>query len=130
MPVDFVRWSAHGEARELSTSSIGLMPLSDDDWTRGKGGFKLLQYMAAGLPAVASPVGVNREIVEEGETGFLAANSAEWEAALRSLLRDPERARRMGRAARRRVEERYEKSIVSRRLVDLYRRTIAIRGGS
>ena len=80
IPVEFVRWSAESEARELAACDIGLMPLSDDDWTRGKGGFKLLQYMAARLPTVASPVGVNREIVAEGETGFLAADSSGWES--------------------------------------------------
>ncbi len=106
------------------------MPLSDDDWTRGKGGFKLLQYMAARLPTVASPVGVNREIVAEGETGFLAADSAGWERSLRTLLQHPVRARAMGEAGRRRVEERYERSIASRRLVELYRLAIAIPGGS
>ncbi len=97
------------------------MPLNDDAWTRGKGGFKLLQYMAAGLPCVASAVGINSEIVVEGATGFLPATLAEWEEALRQLLSDPERRRRFGQAGRRRVEERYERSIVSRRLVELYR---------
>jgi glycosyltransferase involved in cell wall biosynthesis len=126
VPVDFVRWSAENEARDLSSSGVGVMPLSDDDWTRGKGGFKLLQYMAARLPCVASPVGVNREIVAEGETGFLAADAAAWESALRSLLSDPARAARMGEAGRRRVERSYERSIVSRRVAELYRLAIAI----
>jgi glycosyltransferase involved in cell wall biosynthesis len=129
IPVDFVRWSEESEAADLAAADVGVMPLTDDDWTRGKGGFKLLQYMAAGLPCVASPVGVNREIVIDGTTGFLAADDSEWESALRSLLADPAQAKRMGEAGRRRVEERYEKSIVSRRLVELYR-SVAIPGGS
>jgi len=120
LPVDFVPWSEETEARELESAAVGAMPLSDDDWTRGKGGFKLLQYMAARLPVVASPVGVNREIVVEGETGFLTADERGWEEALRRLLGDRERGRRMGEAGRKRVEERYERSIVSGRLVRLY----------
>ncbi len=130
IPVDFLPWSSATEARDLASADIGLMPLTDDEWTRGKGGFKLLQYMAARLPAVASPIGVNREIVVHGETGFLAADSAAWERSLRTLLQEPVRARAMGEAGRRRVEKRYERSIVSRRLVELYRLAIAIPGAS
>jgi glycosyltransferase involved in cell wall biosynthesis len=121
VPVEFVRWSPETEAADLSESDIGVMPLNDDGWTRGKGGFKLLQYMAAGLPCVASPVGVNREIVSAGLTGFLPSSPGEWEEALRRLLSDAECRRRFGDAGRRRVEERYERSIVSRRIVELYR---------
>lgn len=121
IPIEFIRWSPETEAADLSESDVGVMPLNDDAWTRGKGGFKLLQYMAASLPCVASPVGVNREIVEEGKTGLLATTPSQWESALRVLLADGERRRRFGEAGRRRVEERYERSIVSRRLVELYR---------
>ena len=120
-PVDLVRWSRETEAAALAACDVGIMPLEDDDWTRGKGGFKLLQYMAAGLPTVASPVGVNREITVEGETGFLASSPEEWERALARLLGDPELRRRMGRAGRRRVEENYAMPIVSERVVALYR---------
>jgi glycosyltransferase involved in cell wall biosynthesis len=120
-PFEFVAWSEESEAAEIAAADIGIMPLTDDDWTRGKGGFKLLQYMAAGLPAVASPVGVNREIVVDNETGLLARGAEDWRACLRTLLADPELRRRMGRAGRRRVEERYERSIVSRRIVELFR---------
>jgi glycosyltransferase involved in cell wall biosynthesis len=120
-PVEFVRWSAKDEASALSACDVGIMPLEDDEWTRGKGGFKLLQYMAAGLPAVASAVGVNREIVVEGETGYLARSGEEWERSLERLLLDGELRRRLGAAGRRRVEENYAMPIVSRRLVDLYR---------
>jgi glycosyltransferase involved in cell wall biosynthesis len=130
IPVDFVRWSAETEAKELESADIGVMPLSDDDWTRGKGGFKLLQYMAARLPCVASPVGANREIVDDGRTGFLAADGAAWERALRTLLADRDLGRRFGEAGRRRVEERFERGIVSRRLVDLFSAIVAIPPGS
>jgi glycosyltransferase involved in cell wall biosynthesis len=129
IPVDFVRWSEETEAADLAAADIGVMPLTDDDWARGKGGFKLLQYMAARLPAVASPVGVNREIVVNGETGFLAGGDSEWESGLGKLLADPALARRMGEAGRRSVEDRYERAIVSRRIVELYR-SVAIPGST
>ena len=118
-PVEFVRWSSETEAAALESADVGIMPLEDDDWTRGKGGFKLLQYMAARLPVVASPVGVNREIVAEGETGFLARGGEDWKTILRRLLTEPDLRRRMGSAGRRRAEELYERSILSRRLVGL-----------
>jgi hypothetical protein len=119
-PIELVAWSKATEAAALSGCDVGIMPLDDDDWTRGKGGFKLLQYMAAGLPTVASPVGVNTEITVDGETGFLASTPEEWESRIESLLADPERRQRMGSAGRRRVEERYAMPLVSRRMVELY----------
>jgi glycosyltransferase involved in cell wall biosynthesis len=86
---------------------IGVMPLPDQPWARGKSGYKLIQYMACGLPVVASPVGVNRAIVEPGVNGFLARNPAEWLASLRTLIEQPELRSRMGIAGRRRVLDEY-----------------------
>lgn len=104
---DWIPWSSRREIAELRQLDIGLMPLPDDEWSRHKCGFKLLQYMAVGLPAVASPVGVNREIVVSGQTGFLAATDVEWEAALESLLSDAELRRRLGTAGRERTVQNY-----------------------
>ena len=83
------------------------MPLDDTEWERGKCGYKLLQYMAAGRPVVASPVGVNPEIVEPGVTGFLATTTEEWRTALTRLRDDPALRTRMGEAGRRRIEAGY-----------------------
>jgi glycosyltransferase involved in cell wall biosynthesis len=105
--VRLIPWRTETEATSLLEFDIGIMPLPDDDWSRFKCGFKLIQYMAAGLPAVASPVGVNPQIVEPGVTGELAGTTAEWVAKLSGLLGDVERRRRFGLAGRRRVEERY-----------------------
>jgi len=119
-PHEVVPWTQESEGRVLAESEIGVMPLTDDDWTRGKGGFKLLQYMAAGLPSVASPVGVNRDILDEGGTGFFARAPEEWEAALRRLVGDPELRSRFGAAARARVEVRFDRAAASRRIVEIF----------
>jgi glycosyltransferase involved in cell wall biosynthesis len=117
--IEGVPWSEEGEAQALATAGVGLMPLVDNAWGRGKCAFKLLQYMAAGLPCVASPVGANRDVVEQGVSGFLAAGDDQWEAALRRLLDDPEVALRMGRAGRDRVRRDFDRRVVIPRLADL-----------
>ena len=107
LPVDQYRWQQSTEAIEVATSDIGIAWMPDDDWSRGKCGLKVLQYMAAGLPVVANPVGVHNEMIREGETGYLATTASKWVAVLRSLVRNPDLRRRLGEAGRRRVEDRY-----------------------
>ncbi len=107
VPLEFVPWSEAAEAEALRGMDAGIMPLTDDPWSRGKCGFKLLQYAATGLPAVASPVGANTSIVEDGRTGFLAADDDAWERAIRVLAADGDLRRRMGAAARRAAESRW-----------------------
>lgn len=104
---DYVSWTEAGEVAAIQDMDIGIMPLDDSPWERGKCGYKLIQYMACGLPVVASPVGVNTEIVTHGETGFLASTEAEWRDALMALVQDPSLRRRMGDAGRKRVVETY-----------------------
>jgi glycosyltransferase involved in cell wall biosynthesis len=105
--IDPVVWSPASEITALASSHIGVMPLTDDEWSRGKCAFKLLQYMAASLPCVASPVGANTEAVLEDETGYYARNAVEWEQALERLIRSPELRARLGAAGRTLVESRY-----------------------
>jgi glycosyltransferase involved in cell wall biosynthesis len=107
--VDIVnrRWSERTEVADLLDMDVGLMPLADDEWTRGKCGFKAVQYMAAGVPPVASPVGMNRDLVHNEQDGFLAGSDDEWLAALRRLQADAGLRERMGRAAREKVQQRY-----------------------
>jgi glycosyltransferase involved in cell wall biosynthesis len=100
-------WDEDTEARDIAAFDVGVAPLADGPWERGKCGFKIIQYMAAGRPVVASAVGANRSIVQHGITGFLASTDAEWTAALRTLEGDRDLRRRMGDAGRRLVEERY-----------------------
>jgi glycosyltransferase involved in cell wall biosynthesis len=107
LPVDFVRWSPENEVTALAGVHIGLMPLRDSGFNRGKCGFKLLQYQARGIPVVASPVGTNRDIVAPGRNGFLAGTPAQWRDALMTLARDPDTRATMGRAGRLQVERVY-----------------------
>jgi glycosyltransferase involved in cell wall biosynthesis len=107
IPVEHVPWSAETEAAALVRGDIGIAPTPNDRWTLGKCGFKIVQYMAAGLPVVASPVGANAEIVREGETGFLPARMEDWPDAITRLARDPELRARLGQAGRERVEREY-----------------------
>jgi len=90
---------------------IGLMPLPDTDWTRMKGGYKLLQYMSAGIPCVASPVGINQSIVKIGQSGFLASTTEEWYLTLEKLICDPELRIRLGANGRRDAIELYRREV-------------------
>ena len=85
---------------EVGGFDVGIMPLPNDAWSRGKCGFKLIEYLACGVPVVASPVGVNSQIVRVGESGFLCDTDSEWIGALKRLAGDPELRRRMGAAGR------------------------------
>ncbi|HUU42275.1 MAG TPA: glycosyltransferase family 4 protein [Planctomycetota bacterium] len=100
-------WSIAGEPDDLRSFDIGIMPLVDDVWTRGKCGLKLLQYLAAGVPAVASPVGVNTEILRDGENGYLAEDDAAWIEKLGRLINDVDLRRRIGLAGRASLRGRY-----------------------
>lgn len=103
-PSDFHRWSLAEESTLFRRFQVGIMPLPDTPYTRSKAAFKLLQYMAAGLPVVASPVGVNRELIETSGAGFAAETEAEWESALRTLAADPELRATLGARGRTFVE--------------------------
>lgn len=123
LPVVHRPWSEAGEVAEMQACDAGLMPLPDDDWARGKCALKLLQFMAAGRPVVASPVGVNRELLRHGENGLLAADEAGWEDALRRLASDPGLRERLGAAGRASVESGYSLSGWAGRLAETYRLT-------
>jgi glycosyltransferase involved in cell wall biosynthesis len=104
--VEAVAWKAVSELDDLGAIDIGVMPLPDDEWSRGKCGLKALQYMALGIPTVMSPVGVNREIARDG-AALLAATPSEWAAALRALIDDESLRARLRTTGRDRVEHEY-----------------------
>jgi glycosyltransferase involved in cell wall biosynthesis len=105
--VEAIPWSEATEAGALAAAHIGIMPLTDDEWSRGKCAFKLLQYMAASLPCVASPIGANTEAVIDGVTGFHAATLEYWESRLEMLIVSPALRARLGAAGLEHVERRY-----------------------
>jgi glycosyltransferase involved in cell wall biosynthesis len=94
--IEAIDWSEAREVADIQAMDIGIMPLPDEPWARGKCGYKLIQYMACGLPVVASPVGVNREIVSDGRNGFLVTEAAAWVGALERLIGDPALRRAFG----------------------------------
>ncbi len=105
--VERVPWSSATEAHSLAGAHVGVMPLTDDAWSRGKCAFKLLQYMAAALPCVASPVGANTEAVMDGINGYHASGVEEWESSLEKLIVSPELRASFGARGRQHVEQRY-----------------------
>ncbi len=107
MPIRAIGWSQASETEELATADIGVSWVPDDPWSLGKCGLKVLQYMAAGLPVVANPVGVQADMVRHGENGYLAETPAQWVEAIQRLARDPGLRQRMGRAGRRFVEQQF-----------------------
>ncbi|AMJ64777.1 glycosyltransferase family 4 protein [Hymenobacter sp. PAMC 26628] len=100
-------WRKQSEIADLLQFNFGLMPLVDDPWARGKCAFKALQYMALGMPALVSPVGMNTEVVQDGTNGFVCATDEEWYQSLRRLLASPPERVRQGAAARRTIVEHY-----------------------
>jgi glycosyltransferase involved in cell wall biosynthesis len=118
--VESVPWRVATETTDIQSIDIGVMPLPDDQWSRGKCGLKALQYMALGIPVVASPVGVNSTIIDDGRNGFLASDPAEWSAKVRRLLEDADLRRRFAAEGRRTVEEYYSARTQVPRLVELF----------
>jgi len=114
-------WSEAAEARLIGQCHAGIMPLPDDDWARGKSGYKLIQYMAMGRPAVASAIGANRQIILQGETGFLAETKEDWLNALRRLRDDAGLRTQMGAAARQRVEQKFCLQVTAPVLIEAIR---------
>jgi glycosyltransferase involved in cell wall biosynthesis len=114
-------WSEASEIADVQAMDIGIMPLLDRPFERGKSGYKLIQYMACGLPVVASPVGVNSEIVAEGLNGFLAANNDGWRQALSTLIGEPGMRRRFGQVGRKLAVKSFSLASQEPRLIQLFR---------
>jgi glycosyltransferase involved in cell wall biosynthesis len=107
-------WKKETEVQDLSEFDIGIMPLPDTEWAKGKCGLKGLQYMALGVPTIMSPVGVNSEIIQDGENGFLADSDEEWINKLSLLIESVQLRKKLGDAGRKTVEEKYSIHAVSK----------------
>jgi L-malate glycosyltransferase len=118
--VEALAWRSETEVDDLKAGDIGIMPLPDDAWSRGKCGLKALQYMALGMPTVCSTVGANMDIIQDGENGFLAANDDEWVEKLKTLLHGAEDRNRLGRAGRETVEEKYSAQVQAPRVYEIF----------
>lgn len=121
VPLELVDWAENTEVADVAACDVGVMPLLDSPWERGKCGYKLIQYMACGLPVVASPVGVNGSIVQQGGNGFLADSPQAWITALQTLLADAALRKQLGQAGRLRVEQEYCLQVTNSRLAALLR---------
>lgn len=105
--VHYVEWSEDNEVSELASCQIGLMPLTNDEWSEGKCGFKLIQYLALGIPAVSSAVGVNKIIIDEGINGYFADTDTDWYHAIEKLMLDGKEREKMGKAGRQKIMTQY-----------------------
>ena len=121
LDVEAMKWQSATEVDDLKPIDIGVMPLPDDAWSKGKCGAKALQFMAMGIPTICSPVGVNTDIIRDNQNGFLAATEDEWVEKLSSLLRSVELRKRLGSAGRQTVEERYSAKTQAPRVFEIFK---------
>jgi len=119
MPVEIRQWIEDKEVEEIQNFDVGIMPLPDDLWEKGKCGYKLVQYMACAKPVVASPVGINRTLVSHGIDGFLASNTNDWVYALKNLRDNKKLRKRLGQAGRRKVENKYCLQVTVSKLIEI-----------
>ncbi len=119
--VEAMRWRADTELEDLSAIDIGVMPLPDDRWSKGKCGLKALQFMALGIPTVCSPVGVNTDIIQDDQNGFIAGTEDEWVDKLSRLLRSHELRQRLGHAGRVTVEQKYSAITQAPRVYEIFK---------
>jgi hypothetical protein len=121
---EFLDWSEDREITSIQGMDIGIMPLPDEPWARGKCGYKLIQYMACGIPVIASPVGVNSDIVDGGVNGYLARDEPEWEAAIRRLAASAELRTAMGACGRQKIVDGYSLHVHGPQLATILRTVV------
>jgi glycosyltransferase involved in cell wall biosynthesis len=119
--VEALQWKSDTELQDLSHIDIGVMPLPNDAWSKGKCGLKALQFMALGIPTICSPVGVNTDIIQDNQNGLLADSEDEWVEKMSQLLTSPEMRERLGNAGRATVEERYSAVTQAPRVYEIFR---------
>ena len=122
--VESIKWSSKTEVRDLSNIDVGVMPLPDDAWSRGKCGLKALQFMALGIPTICSPVGVNSEIIQDNQNGLLADSEDDWVEKLSRLLHSRELRQRLGHAGRVTVHEKFSAKTQAPRVYDIFKSVV------
>lgn len=122
--VEAIQWRSSTEIEDLGLIDIGLMPLPDENWSRGKCGLKALQYMALGIPTICSPVGVNSTIIKDGENGFLASDRGDWIEKLKRLIHSSQLRRTLGLAGRTTVEREYSAEAIAPRVLEVFRTAV------
>lgn len=128
--VEAMQWRSETEVADLQEIDIGLMPLPNDQWSKGKCGLKALQYMALGKPTICSPVGVNSTIITDGKNGFIADTNDEWIAKLKSLLHSPDLRRRIGLEGRKTVEGEYSATVQAPRVLKIFESVVTDNEGA
>lgn len=125
--VEPLAWRTETEVADLSAIDVGIMPLPDDDWSKGKCGLKALQYMALGIPTICSPVGVNSTIIEDGVNGYLAGSNLDWINKLKLLIHDRAQRKRIGLAGRETVERKYSAKMTAPRVLEVFKTAVGSR---
>lgn len=125
--IENVRWNAATEADDLRQADIGIMPLPNDDWSKGKCGMKALQYMGMGIPTICSAVGANNDIIQDGKNGFLAATEGEWIENLTVLLKNSEMRRELGQQGRKTVEQYYSAKVQAPQVFKVLKKAVEMR---
>ncbi len=118
--IQYVEWSEDNEVSELASCQIGIMPLTNDEWSEGKCGFKLIQYLALGIPAVSSCVGVNKTIIEDGVNGYFADTDADWYTSIKKLILDTEGRKKMGCAGQQKIIGQYSLQSNEENFINLF----------
>lgn len=124
-----ISWSIDEEIKHLKTFDIGIMPMPDNEWTRGKCGFKAILYMSMGIPCVCSPVGVNKEIIKDGINGFFADKPEEWIDKLSLLIDNAELRKKIGLAGRKTIEEKFSVKLNAPKMLEIFKQVFSERSG-
>ena len=125
LPINYIKWNRDSEIKDLQKIDIGIMPLPDDEWAKGKCGFKGLQYMALEIPTIMSPVGVNTEIIQDGINGYLATTEQEWFDKLSLLIESKELREKIGKSGRTTVQDKYSVEANKQKYLQLFNQLIS-----
>ncbi len=128
LDMESIEWTAETEVKNLQTFDIGIMPLTDGLFERGKCGYKLIQYMACGIPVIASPIGVNSKIINHGINGFLASTENDWQDAMERLISDSSLRKSMGEAGRTMIKNEFCIQVTATKLIELLHNTSSQKG--